>query len=59
MAIFNMNLAFEMDFDEATGQMNSVKFSPSGLYVYSTSTDNIIRMYKLDTSRGLAYVYLT
>lgn len=54
-----MNLAFEMDFDEATGQMNSVKFSPSGLYVYSTSTDNIIRMYKLDTSRGLAYVYLT
>lgn len=54
MIVYNIGTSTASNFDEATSDLTYTKFSPSGQYIFTSSTDNKVRMYKYN-SNTLAY----
>lgn len=58
MIVYNIGSGTSTNFDQASSDLTYTKFSSSGGYIFTSSTDNKLRMYKYN-SNTMAYSYTT
>ncbi len=58
MIVYDITAATSTNFDQATNELTYTKFSNQGTYIFTSSADNKLRMYKFN-SNTLVYAYTT